>query len=337
MQSLILPAATLPWPVDWTAVFGQSAPLLVEIGFGGGEFLWHLRQKRPNCNLLGVEIALPSLRKAEKRFAASPQVRLIHSEALSLLWLYFAPQTIQGLYLNFPDPWPRHHHRRLINGRFLHLAATRLAAGATLYMATDIADYAEAIAVSLADTPYFTNYHPTPFVTEDHERPITKYERLAQQNGRTCHYFHWQRNHTPAANPFVNPLESPAFRLHISGDLLMPHVIFRSPLSLDEIGRRFAPFRADTAEIHVRFLEMFQSRHDGKLVLETFVKEEPLEQRVGIALEPHSAGNYIMNLREIGFPRPTPGIRFAIQQLAQWLITLHPEIEIERSSVPIET
>ena len=54
----------LPWPADWAALFGRAAPLIMEIGFGSGLFLADLARRRPEANLLGVEISVPALRRA---------------------------------------------------------------------------------------------------------------------------------------------------------------------------------------------------------------------------------------------------------------------------------
>lgn len=326
MVSYMLHNLMLSWPTDWAGVFGRPGELLVEVGFGGGEFLWDLAEKRPFSNLLGIEIALPSLRKAEKKLSKYPSVRLLHSEAVHALWLLCAPGTVQGLYLNFSDPWPKpgQQHRRLINERFIHLAATRLATGATLYIATDIADYAEGIAACLTDSPYFESLHPTPFVTEDLQRPITKYERLAQENGRICHYFHWQRTAIAAPNIFQIPQEFP-----------MPHVVLRTPLSLPQVEAEFRPFQAEVAKTHVRFVEIFYSSHKNKLLVEIYVAEEPLVQRLALYIEPRPGGNIQIGLHDIGFPRPTPGIAFAIQQLGNWVNKLHPQTELVYTNIVV--
>ena len=63
----ILNLLLLSWPADWRRLFGRSAPLEVEIGFGSGAYLRRLAAGRPNHNFLGVEISLPSLRRARRK------------------------------------------------------------------------------------------------------------------------------------------------------------------------------------------------------------------------------------------------------------------------------
>ena len=108
----------------------------------------------------------------------------------------------------------------------------------------------------------------------------------------------------------------------------MPHVIMRSPLTLAEIGRQFEPQRYSSGNTHISLLEMYQSFHDQKLLVEAYIKEEPLAQRVGLSIRRKETGELVVGLHEVGFPRPTRGIQLAISQLAQWLAGLHPDTQI---------
>lgn len=326
MSVEILHCGRMPWPVDWPALFGREAPLHLEIGFGGGQFLLDLARQRPSINLVGLEISLPSLRKVADKLARAglPHVRIIQGGAETFLWALCPPQSLSGVYVNFPDPWPKaaHHHRRLINGRFMHLLATRLQPGATLYIATDHDDYALAIAEALAQTPYFASRLPTPFATTDDQRARTKYELKALAEGRTCRYFDWQRNEVAAPNPFPIPQE-----------LEMPHVVMRSPLPLGEMAMQFAPRYVPTDAAEVKLIALYQDPAGRSLLVDVYVNESPMSQRVGLTIRQRENGRYVIGLHEIGFPRPTPGIHHAVTALADWVASLHPETVVESSTV----
>ncbi|MEJ2749841.1 MAG: hypothetical protein P8183_18315, partial [Anaerolineae bacterium] len=75
-------------------------------------------------------------------------------------------------------------------------------------------------------------------------------------------------------------------------------------------------------------LEMYQSFYDQKLLVETYVKEEPLTQRVGLSVIRRQTGELVVGLHDVGFPRPTRGIQLAIAHLAQWIMSLHPETAV---------
>ncbi|MCA9873759.1 MAG: tRNA (guanosine(46)-N7)-methyltransferase TrmB, partial [Anaerolineales bacterium] len=324
----LLHGARMAWPTDWTAVFDRRAPLLMEIGFGGADFLVNLARTRPEANVIGVELSLPSLKKGAKKLETAGLVngRVIQGTGQLVLWALCQPDSLSEVIINFPDPWPkeRHHGRRLINAQFLHLLATRLEVGGQLDVATDHAGYAAWIARHLEQSPYFASRLASPYIHADPDRLITKYEQKGFDEGRSGYYFKWQRNDTPAPNPFPIPKE-----------LSMPHVILNSPLSLEEIGRRFTPQSTKGANVHVELLEAYQSAHDGKLLVEAYIKEEPLTQRVGLVIRRRELGDLVVGLHEVGFPRPTPGVQVAVASLARWVVGLDPASEIVRSNVSV--
>ena len=321
MTSSLLQNHLLSWPANWTAVFGREAPLLIEIGFGGGHFLVNLAQKRPSANVLGVEISLPALDRAQRKLktAALNHVRLLQSDARFLLQVLCAPESVAEVYINFPDPWPkaRQLHRRLINLDFLHLLATRLKPGGLLEIATDHADYALAITEALETTPYFHSRLPATFVTEDNERLRTKYEQIGLAEGRTCHYYKWARCETAVPNQFPIPKEFP-----------MPHVVLHSPLNLDVIQASYGRWQISTDDCHISFMELFRAHEGDVLFVEVYIKEEPLSQRLGLVIRQREPGNFVISLHELGFPRPTLGVQRAIGQLATWLLGLHGDAKI---------
>ncbi|RMH01074.1 MAG: tRNA (guanosine(46)-N7)-methyltransferase TrmB [Chloroflexi bacterium] len=331
MNEEILYSARLPWPVSWHEWFGREAPLCIEIGFGNGQFLLEMAKRHLNMNWLGVEISAPSLRKAAKkaRTAGLTNVRVVQGNAWYVLWALCAPQSVQAVYLNFPDPWPkeRHHHRRLIQKRFLDLLGSRIVPGGLLEIATDHAEYAAWITAVLQQTPWFYSRTDTPFLTDDPERTRTKYELKALAEGRICHYYKWQRNDKPVSDLFPVPEEFP-----------MPHVILRTPLTLSEIAERFQPVTVSEGDTHVHLMEIFESRTAAKLLVEAYVKEEPMNQRVGLVIEPREdMGDIRIGLGEVGFPRPTRGIQVAIRHLAEWVVSLHPATEIAYSNLGVKT
>jgi tRNA (guanine-N7-)-methyltransferase len=211
-----------------------------------------------------------------------------------------------------------------VDGRFLQLLATRLLPGGRLTIATDHAEYAAAIAQCLETSPHFMSLLPTLFANQDAERLRTKYEQIALSAGRTCYYFKWQRNDAPSPPGFAIPQEVP-----------MPHVILRSPLRPAEIAGRFVPQQLAEGSVHVRLPMLFQAQAGELLLVEAYVHEEPLSQRVGVLIRPREAGHYLVGLAEIGFPRPTPGLQLAIAGLARWLLSLHEDTAVIHHNLPI--
>jgi tRNA (guanine-N7-)-methyltransferase len=324
----ILHVGRLPWPAPWADLFGREAPLLLEIGFGGGDFLVDLARKRPSHNVLGFEISLPALRKAVKKLATAglTNARVIQADSRVALWTLCAPGDLHAVTINFPDPWPKsnHHHRRLINDEFLHLLATRMQIGGLLEIATDHAAYAAVIADCLARSPTFSSRLPTAYVTTDPTRLVTKYEQIARDAGRACHYFKQRRTPAPAPDLFPIPVEVP-----------MPHVVLHTPLTLAEIGRRFAPHQVTAGDVHLKYIELYHAARGGALMVEAYVSEEPYHQHVGLSIRRRARGDTVLSVHEVGFPRPTRGLHLAVYHLLDWLRDLDPGLHLVSSTLNV--
>lgn len=314
----------LPWPTDWPTLFGRDAPLILEIGFGRAQFLLHLARTFPDHNVVGLEISNRCLVVAENAIERQQltNLRVVHATAETALRHLFTPASLTQVHINFPDPWfkARHGGRRLMQRDTLDAIVNRMQPGALLYLATDIIAYAEMSAALLADTPGLDNQLPTPWANTMPGRVVTKYEATAEREGRDRYYFAYRRNDQPA--PFVPDTQ----------ELDMPHLIFTSPLSLDDVQARFEPWQAMLDEgAVVRFFDLYRGRHS--LLFETFVKEETIEQRIAIMLHARKSGDFTLMTSPLGHPRATTAVHHAVAELGRWLLSLDPNAQLVESHV----
>ncbi|HEU4946610.1 MAG TPA: tRNA (guanosine(46)-N7)-methyltransferase TrmB [Kribbella sp.] len=182
-----------PGPIDLDGWFGRTAPVVLEIGSGMGESTSRLASTAPEVNHLAAEVypaGLGQLMLWADRLNLQ-NLRLIDGDAVNLLQDHLAPDSLAGVRIYFPDPWPkkRHHKRRLVTPGFVALVASRLAPGATLHLATDWADYADRMlevcsAESLLRNRFATE--PGGWAPRPDWRPLTKFESRAQAEGRVC-------------------------------------------------------------------------------------------------------------------------------------------------------
>ena len=318
-----LNSRTLLWPTDWADLFGAARPLILEIGFGYGAFLLHLARQNPDANIIGLEVANRCLTTVEKAIEREriPNVRVIHSTAETALYHLFEPATIREVHVNFPDPWfkKRHGHRRLMQRDTLDAIVNRLEVGGRFYLATDIIEYAEMSAGLLTQTPGLDNLLDAVWAHSLPGRVETKYEAKARHQGRACYYFAHRRNDLPA--PSVPSVK----------DMDMPHLVFTSPLTLDEMLAQFAPGEHLSDDTLISFL--YGYRGQNALLFEVFVKEQTIDQRVAVMLVPHQGEGYTLQLGMLGHPRSTPGIHAAVRLLGDWLVSLHPEAKVINSKV----
>jgi len=173
--------------LDAAAWFGRQAPLRLEIGSGMGETTAALAAAEPDADHVAVEVYPPGLAQLLMRLEERglTNLRLLRGDAVVVLEDLVAPDALAGLRVFYPDPWPkrRHHKRRLIQPATVALMASRLAPGATLHLATDVADYAEWMLEVTDAEPRLDNPHGG-FAPRPAWRPRTKFEARAEQAGR---------------------------------------------------------------------------------------------------------------------------------------------------------
>ena len=108
----------------------------------------------------------------------------------------------------------------------------------------------------------------------------------------------------------------------------MPHVVLQTTKKLTEMEKSFHLKHVEENEVHVNYMALFQNREQNGLLIEAYVKEEPLAQRVGITIRQRENDIYVIGLSEIGFPRPTWGLQLAVSQCAKWLLALDANSQI---------
>jgi len=166
--------------LDLDAVFGRSAPHILEIGFGMGETSAAIAEANPQNDYIGVEVHTPGVGSLCKLIAEKnlPNQRIIQHDAVEVLRDMIPEGSLDGVHIFFPDPWPkaRHHKRRLLQSPLVAALAHRLKPGGYIHCATDWENYAEQMLDVLSAEPLLANtaedYAPRP----DY-RPLTKFEQ----------------------------------------------------------------------------------------------------------------------------------------------------------------
>lgn len=175
-----------PTLLNLAETFEREAPTILEIGFGMGETTEKIALARPSDNFLGVEVFNAGVGALLKRIEASSlnNIRIIQHDAVEVLRDMLAPQSLAGVHIYFPDPWPktRHHKRRLLQPPLVELLASRMAPGAYIHCATDWQHYAEQmLAVLSADTSFQNTCEG--FAPRPEFRPLTKFENRGLRLG----------------------------------------------------------------------------------------------------------------------------------------------------------
>ncbi len=176
-------------PIDTQAVFGRSARLVVEIGFGMGASFIEMASHDPLSDYLGIEVHPPGVGSCLKLIEEHEltNVRIVQFDAFEVLKHCLKPQSVDVLQIFFPDPWPKKRHvkRRLINSEFIaDLVKPVLKKGGEIRMATDWEDYAEQMLEVMSSAEGFSNTAADgKYIPRPDWRPLTKFEKRGESLG----------------------------------------------------------------------------------------------------------------------------------------------------------
>ncbi|MBQ4603731.1 MAG: tRNA (guanosine(46)-N7)-methyltransferase TrmB [Clostridia bacterium] len=126
--------------IDTEALFGNSNPVVLEIGCGKGRFACELAKRYPEINVLALEkcanVLVIACETAIKDNIYNLRFLQVGAEYLEK---YIKPESIERIYLNFSCPYPkqRYANHRLTNERFLKSYSVILKKGAEIHQKTD--------------------------------------------------------------------------------------------------------------------------------------------------------------------------------------------------------
>lgn len=172
--------------VDWISLFGREAPTILHIGFGMGEGLLELAEMHPAHNYLGIEVHEPGVGSLLHQIPKKgiKNIRVVMHDAVEVLQNMIADDSLMGVELFFPDPWPkkRHHKRRIVSHDFNQWVAQKLKVGGYFHLATDWEPYAEWMMEHLLASSLVNQYEGATFA-ERGARPLTRFEARGHRLG----------------------------------------------------------------------------------------------------------------------------------------------------------
>lgn len=174
--------------LDFKSLFANENDVVIEIGFGMGASLAQMAEENPHINYLGIEVHEPGVGSILNKIGKKnlKNIKLFHFDAFLVLNDMIADESISGIQVFFPDPWPkkRHHKRRLIQTNFCDLLAKKLKQGGFLHIATDWQDYADwCLEILNGHVDYANKDLNKGFVDKPESRPTTKFEQRGQRLG----------------------------------------------------------------------------------------------------------------------------------------------------------
>jgi tRNA (guanine-N7-)-methyltransferase len=171
-------------PLDWTATFGRTAPVVLDLGCGNGRFTLLSALNRPDVDHFAIDILPVVIRYATRRAnqRGLHNVRFAVKDAETFLRQYVASSGIDEIHLYHPQPYHdrRRANRRVLTPRMLADVHRALVPGGLFVVQTDNPDY----------WSYMTRVLPAFFHFREHVQPWpdaaegrTRREILSRQRG----------------------------------------------------------------------------------------------------------------------------------------------------------
>ena len=192
--------------VQWPAVFGRVAPVVLEIGFGMGDSLLAMAAADPATDFVGIEVHPPGAGSLAHGAAALrlTNLRIYLADALDVLDDCIPDASLTRVQIYFPDPWPKkkHHKRRLVQAPLIRRLCAKLVPDGLIHLTTDWEPYAEHMLELLTAESALRNLG-APFVECPEFRPPTRFEQRGERLGHQIRDLLFQRRSPTGEAPIA--------------------------------------------------------------------------------------------------------------------------------------
>jgi tRNA (guanine-N7-)-methyltransferase len=162
--------------IDFKTLFPSSEKIIMEIGFGMGEATAIIAKNHLNNGYIAVDVHPPGIGKLLARIVEQEltNIKVIEDDVHVVLQHMIADESLDGIHLYFPDPWPKvkHYKRRIVNAGFLALIYSKIKKEGYIHIATDWVPYAVKIQQVFATSTLFSGG----VIDKPDSRPVTRFE-----------------------------------------------------------------------------------------------------------------------------------------------------------------
>ena len=175
-------------------IFPEKTKVIMEIGSGMGEATAQIAKANPEFGYVAVEMHSPGLAALLILINQMEleNIKLIREDATYLLANHIPDNSLDGIHLLFPDPWPknRQHKRRMVQSEFIEMVGRKLKPGGFIHIATDWQPYADWIKVRFDKSGSFSGG----VVDRPSWRVLSKFEGQGLRKGHQVTDFKYIKN-----------------------------------------------------------------------------------------------------------------------------------------------
>ena len=179
-------------------LFGNTNPLVVEIGSGNGHFLVEYAMRHQDKNFIGTEILAGRTRKFHSKIQKRElrNILVFKGDARQFVWEYLYEESVHEFIILFPDPWPkkRHHKHRILTAPFIQMLRLRLKAGGTVSIATDYTEYRDWILDEFGRNGGFINICSQGYTKYPEDYPKTLFKQRFKEEKSDIYFLCFKKS-----------------------------------------------------------------------------------------------------------------------------------------------
>jgi len=182
---------------SWEEIFGNSNPVVIEYCTGNGTWLTKKAEDK-STNWVGVEWRFDRVQQiwAKKQRQGLDNLFIVSGDAQIFIRDYLHDLSVDSIYVNFPDPWPKEKHakHRLFRPPFIEQMNRTAKGGAHLTVVTDDPRYSNQIITATLANPAWVSTFPDPYyVTEWKDYGTSFFDSLWREKGLTIRYLQFKK------------------------------------------------------------------------------------------------------------------------------------------------
>ncbi|KAF3362024.1 tRNA (guanine-N(7)-)-methyltransferase [Chlamydiales bacterium STE3] len=180
---------------DWqdATLFGNNHPVKIEYCSGNGAWIADCSLKDPSCNWVAIEKRFDRVRKiwSKRKNLKLNNLLAVSGLGYTVTKHYFKDSSVDEIFINFPDPWPktRHAKHRIVQPLFIQEMWRILKKNGKVTIVTDDEDYSQIIIEEMRGFDGFSSQFSAPYYKTDLPGYGTSYfEELWRSKGKLIRY-----------------------------------------------------------------------------------------------------------------------------------------------------
>ena len=174
-------------------LFDSPGEVRVEYCSGNGTWIAEKAASHPDINWLAVEKRFDRARKIWSKIKNAKLSNLVvaFAEGMALSSRYFPPSSVNTIYINFPDPWPktRHAKHRIASPLLFQETSRVLRPGGKLIFVTDDEPYSgQFLEVAAAQTALTSAISPPGYAEPPEGYGTSFFDSLFRSQGKRIFY-----------------------------------------------------------------------------------------------------------------------------------------------------